>query len=106
MGEPETIDREEIAMALSSSVGEEKAREAVAEAAEHLGLFTEALSHSDALEVLAQVASGQGLLSLTARFTRSRLLARWATETLKRHDTGPMRTRERASIRAAGSDES
>lgn len=101
-----TIDREELAAALSSSVGEEKARETIAEAAEGLGFDADPLPHDDALEVLAQIAAGDGLLALTARFTRSRLMARWATESLKRRDTGRLSVSAANAVRAAAGDES
>lgn len=76
------VNCDELTRSLSASVGREKARAALDDAAQHLGLSVSTLTQDQTLALLAHIAEDEGLLALAARFTRSRLMAQWATERL------------------------
>jgi hypothetical protein len=59
---------------LAPSLGEEKAREAVAEYAKTLGLSSATLSRADAVTLLEAMSRASGLLGVVARFAKVRLL--------------------------------
>ncbi len=68
--------------ALQSALGQERADAAVREAAEVLGFFGQSFSRDQALAVLGKVAEHDGLVGISARFARSRMMTRWATAEL------------------------
>lgn len=68
------MGRPEVAALLAQSVGREKAQEAVDTAAADLKLAPGPLRRDDVLAVLEHLARHPGLLGVTARFARSRLL--------------------------------
>lgn len=76
------IPQRELVDALSGSVGEEVAGNALRETANQLGVGPESFTEQEALSVLEVLADRAGLLGITARFARSRLMARWATAKL------------------------
>lgn len=59
---------------LAASLGEVKARELVAQALERSGVDPKTLTRREALEVLERIAKKPGLVGITARFVKSRLL--------------------------------
>ncbi len=64
-----------IADLLAPSVGDVAAREAIESAARVLGFSaSSSLSQDDALSVLERVAETPGILGVTARFAKTRLL--------------------------------
>ncbi len=67
------FSRVHLAKLLSASMGREKATECVGEAAASLGLGA-TFSHADALRILEAVATQPGIVGITARFAKSRLL--------------------------------
>lgn len=77
-----TVKEAELVEALSKSVGEEFASAAVREAASELGLGPRTFSHEEALTLLEHLADTPGPFGITARFARSRLIAKWATDRL------------------------
>jgi hypothetical protein len=58
---------------LGASVGDEKALEAVREAARQLGIRDANVTLTQALEILERVAETPGIVGVTARFAKSRL---------------------------------
>jgi hypothetical protein len=72
---PLVFSRAHLAKFLSASMGREKAEECVGGAAASLGLGA-TFSHDDALRVLEAVATQPGIVGITARFAKSRLLLR------------------------------
>jgi hypothetical protein len=69
-----SIRLEVLIAALSKAVGEDKARAAVMQAATELGYLGPELSRDAALSILETVAEAGGLVGVTARFARTRLL--------------------------------
>jgi hypothetical protein len=59
---------------LASTVGQERAEDAVLEAVRRLGLPARALSRDQALSVLDDLASRSGLVGVTARFAKARAI--------------------------------
>jgi hypothetical protein len=57
-------------------VGEEKAKEAILQAAKALGLSSTELTRAEALQVLDVMAKSPGLLGVAARFGKARFLLR------------------------------
>lgn len=80
--QPRVVSEDELTTSLSGSVGQEKARDAVRSEAIRLGLLGGSFTEEEALRVLGMIADVEGILGVTARFARSRLMARWATERL------------------------
>jgi hypothetical protein len=76
-GQPPVLSRVHLAKLLSASMGREKAEECISEAAASLGLGG-TFGHDDALRVLEAVATQPGIVGITARFAKSRLLLRGA----------------------------
>jgi hypothetical protein len=64
----------EVVALLASTVGQDRAEEAVLEAVRRLGLPTRALSRDQTLAVLDDLASRPGLVSVTARFAKARAI--------------------------------
>jgi hypothetical protein len=61
---------------LAPSVGEEKAKEAILQAAKALGLSSTDLTRPEALQILDVMAKSPGLLGVAARFGKARFLLR------------------------------
>lgn len=62
---------------LSPSLGDEKAREAVAQAAAALGLHAELIDRKQALGILEHVARTAGLVGIAARFAKTHIHLKW-----------------------------
>jgi hypothetical protein len=82
---PHTFDLPSIAALLSKSVGDETALTVVRAAARKLGVIGSVLDQDRTLEILEEVATSPGLIGVTARFCRSRLIAQFSREDLERH---------------------
>ncbi len=59
---------------LAQALGDEKARDVVADAALELGLTGPSVTREQALEVLADVAETPGIVGVCARFARTRVM--------------------------------
>ena len=64
----------ELVALLASTVGQDRADEAVLEAVRRLGLPTRSLSRDQALAVLDDLAARPGLVGVTARFAKARAI--------------------------------
>jgi hypothetical protein len=73
-GPPPTLAVREIASRLANTVGMEKSREVVAESMQRLGLTAPQLDRDQASALLDDLARDDGLVGLTARFAKARLL--------------------------------
>ena len=73
---------EDLQGALQSALGQQRAHTAIHDAARRLGFAGPGLTRDQALEVLGAVAETDGLVGISARFARSRLLTRWAQANL------------------------
>lgn len=62
----------EISTLLSPALGEEKSREAVVAAARRLGFEPDALVPQEALRILEDLASHEGIVGIVARFAKAR----------------------------------
>ena len=82
----------DIIAALSSSLGEEKARAAVEEACRGLGVDQVTMTRDEALDVLENIAQTPGVVGVCARFCRSRFILRWASRDLSTVFAGPCRS--------------
>ncbi|MCR9163040.1 MAG: hypothetical protein ACE37F_32730 [Nannocystaceae bacterium] len=82
------VTLEELCNALQSALGEQRAHAAIHDASEMLGLSGSRLTRDQALAVLGRVAEADGLVGISARFARSRLLTRWAQASLDDHQRG------------------
>jgi hypothetical protein len=58
---------------LSPSLGQQKATMLISKAADTLGLKTDLFARSDALRIMEKIAEEGGLVSVTARFAKSRV---------------------------------
>lgn len=76
------VTLEELRSALQSALGQQRAQAAIDQAARRLGIAGPGLTRDQALEVLGAVAETDGLVGISARFARSRLLTRWAQASL------------------------
>jgi hypothetical protein len=79
-----TFDLPSIAALLSKSVGDDMALSVVRDAARKLGVIDAVLDQDCTLEILAVVATNPGLIGVSARFCRSRLIAQFSREDLER----------------------
>src|SRR4051794_6438077 len=75
-GPPPTLATREIVSRLANTVGMEKSREAVAESMRRLGLTAPQLDRDQAAALLDDLAHDDGLVGLTARFAKARLLVK------------------------------
>lgn len=87
MNEP-TVSIEDLVAVLRSSLGEDAARQALNEAADELGIHGQHLSHDEGLRMLERLAEREGLVGVTCRFARSRLMLKWASHNLGGRGTG------------------
>ena len=71
------IDKTALCALLSSSVGEAMALQAVNQASQRLGLKGDDFDQPQALQLLELLAASPGLMGITARFTKSRLILNW-----------------------------
>lgn len=71
------VSRDDISGALSASLGKQKADELVAEAFTALGLTGADVPKDRALAVLEHLAQSPGIVGVTARFAKSRMVLRW-----------------------------
>ena len=69
-----TIDADQIAGLFAPSLGEEKSREIVREALRQNGAPLVGIDQARALEVLEGLASERGIVGVTARFAKARLI--------------------------------
>jgi hypothetical protein len=74
--EPVLHTREELAQLLSQNLGVEKATELVVRAAGELAI-TGSMSNEQCLAVLEQIAQVPGLVGITARFAKGRMILLW-----------------------------
>ncbi len=84
MNDAELISHADLIATLQSALGQERADRAILEAAEELGLAGQTYRQDQALAVLGRIAEHDGLLGISARFARSRLMTRLAGEQLSR----------------------
>ena len=73
---PDPFARGTLVGLLASTLGQEKSEEAIAAAMRKLGLFGLTLDRAQALLVLEDLALSPGLVGVTARFAKARLLLR------------------------------
>jgi hypothetical protein len=73
-----TVSAEEIASLLASAMGTEKAMEVVLGAARRLAITPERIDKERAMALLDQLAGQPGIVGLSARFTKARLILRFA----------------------------
>jgi hypothetical protein len=73
-GSPKTISRRRVVMLLAPTLGEEKADEVVVAALRRRGLPENALSRQDALVLLDELAALPGVIGVTARFVKARVI--------------------------------
>lgn len=90
MDGPATYDQPWLAALLSKSVGDDAALAVVREQATRLGLGG-MLDERQVLAVLEGIAARPGLVGVTARFCRSRLIAQFSRENLERQRTAGRR---------------
>jgi hypothetical protein len=69
-----------VALLLAATIGEERSTEVVGQAAQRRGIGTEDISHAQALALLDDVASIEGIVGVAARFARQRLAARVSSD--------------------------
>ncbi|MEW5852176.1 MAG: hypothetical protein AB2A00_25530 [Myxococcota bacterium] len=77
MSTPSNLSRDDVAGALSQSLGKAKADELVSRVATELGLPAGALTVPQALSILEHIAQQPGIVGVTARFAKSRMVLRW-----------------------------
>jgi hypothetical protein len=63
----------ELIRMLSPSLGQQKAEMLILKAAATLGLNPEVVARSDALRIMEKIAEEGGIVSVTARFAKSRV---------------------------------
>jgi hypothetical protein len=73
-----TVTADEIALLLSGAMGTEKAQEVVLAATRRLGIRPERIDKEQAMTLLDQLAVEPGVVGLCARFTKARLILRFA----------------------------
>ena len=76
------VSHDELREALQSALGQERADAAIRNAAAALSLMGDTFTHDEGLEILGKVAEHDGIVGISARFARSRLMTRWATARL------------------------
>ena len=86
---------DEVIAALSSSIGEEKARAAVQETCTSMGIDRATMTRDDALSLLEQIAETPGVVGVCARFSRSRFILQWASRDLSNAFARPRNSDER-----------
>lgn len=79
-----TFDLDAVIEVLSPGVGEHMARAAVHSALDALGMPHDGLSREDVLRTLDHIAQTPGVVGVTARFARSRLILQWASDDYSR----------------------
>lgn len=79
MSESSLHNKSELASLLSHNIGVEKANELVDVAARELRCGDE-LTVAQALEILEHIAAQPGIVGISARFAKSRVLLRWGNE--------------------------
>jgi hypothetical protein len=75
------VNRAELVELLASALGETKAAEVIRQAALDLRIPNGQLTQQQALSVLDRVAFTPGLVGISARFVKSRLILRWGNPT-------------------------
>ncbi len=75
---------------LQGALGEERAELAITSAARELGCLAVEYSTAEALSILGVIAEHDGLVGISARFARSRLMSRISAKSLKAHASGPL----------------
>lgn len=68
------VPRRQIVHLLSPALGAEKAEDAVSSACDAVGLWSRELTEDQALRVLEHIAKTPGLVGITARFAKTRML--------------------------------
>ncbi len=76
------VSLDELIAVLGQSIGEDKARHTLERAAVATGIDVGTMNRPQALAVLEHVADSPGIVGVTARFGRSRLMLQWAREGL------------------------
>ncbi|MEZ4221356.1 MAG: hypothetical protein R3B13_10565 [Polyangiaceae bacterium] len=81
MGDPTGLQVTHAALAelLAPALGDVKAKDVIQAAAEQLHLEHGPLTRDQALALLDHIALGPGLVGISARFVKSRLILRWFT---------------------------
>jgi hypothetical protein len=74
---------EDLVAVLGASLGDDKARETLTEAVRTLGLDPARMSREQALSVLEHLTETPGIVGVTSRFGRSRLMLQWARDNLR-----------------------
>ena len=68
---------------LGASIGDEKARAALVDIGLRKSVDTRAMSREDALGLLDLLAETPGIIGVSSRFGRSRLMLKWARDDLR-----------------------
>ena len=76
-GSDAPVTRAELVELLAPALGETKATDVVRQAALDLRIPNGQLTHQQALSVLDKVAYAPGLVGISARFVKSRLILKW-----------------------------
>ena len=69
--------RADLVELLSSSIGYEKAGEAVLDGCRQVGHSGDEVLREDALKILETIAKTPGIVGITARFAKTRVLLKW-----------------------------
>lgn len=88
-----TFSHAELKKVLQGALGEERAELAVTTAAKELGCLGPEYSTANALSILGVIAEHDGLVGISARFGRSRLMSRITAKSLKAHGSVPFANR-------------
>lgn len=80
----------ELKKVLQGALGEERAELAITGAAAELGCLGAEYSAADALSILGVIADHDGLVGISARFGRSRLMSRITAKSLEAHGTAAL----------------
>lgn len=69
-----SLDKAQLVKMLSAAMGEEKADHAVVSAARAMAIGSDSFDREEALAVLDRIAQTPGLVGITARFAKTRVL--------------------------------
>lgn len=87
--EPVFFSHAELKAVLQGALGDERAELAITTAAQSLGSLGATYSSDDALSILGVIAEHDGLVGISARFARSRMMSRIAAKALEAHGSVP-----------------
>jgi hypothetical protein len=76
------LPKRALIMLLGATLGEEKAREVITEAAKSLGLWDDEYDREQTLQILERIAQQPDLVGIAARFVKSRVHLQWGSDRL------------------------